>query len=61
MNNLNFMIMTIIFGIILIIIGIGFYSFAGKGYKTNDWMCMIGFMLMMTGALFIGMTLDGKL
>lgn len=53
--------MIIILGIILIIIGIVFYTFAGEGYETNDWLCMLGFITMMIGALIIGMYMDGTL
>ena len=53
--------MYIIIGIILIFIGIGVYGAAGTGYKSNDWLCMIGFLLMMTGGLMIGLTMDGKM
>ena len=53
--------MTILIGIILIFLGMGIYSKAGIGYKSNDWLCMLGCFLIMTGAIIIGMTMDGKL
>ena len=53
--------MTIIIGIILIFVGIGFYSAADRNGVTNEWLCMLGFLTMMAGALMIGMTMDGTM
>ena len=53
--------MMIFIGIILIFLGIGFYSTADRNGITNEWMCMLGFLTMMTGALMIGMTMDGTM
>ena len=53
--------MMIFIGIILIFVGIGFYSAANRNGVTNDWLCMLGFLAMMTGALMIGMTMDGTM
>ena len=53
--------MMILIGIILIFLGIGFYSTADRNGITNEWMCMLGFLTMMTGALMIGMTMDGTM
>lgn len=55
------MIMTILIGIILIFVGIGFYSAADRNGITNEWLCMLGFLTMMTGALMIGMPMDGTM
>ena len=43
------MIMTILIGIILIFVGIGFYSAADRNGITNEWLCMLG------------MTMDGTM
>lgn len=53
--------MTILIVIILIFVGIVFYSTADRNGITNDWLCMLGFLTMMTGALMIGMTMDGTI
>lgn len=60
-NILKFTIMYIIIGIILIFVGIGVYSAADRNGVANDWLCMLGFLLMMTGGLMIGLTMDGKM
>ena len=53
--------MMIFIGIILIFVGIGFYSVADRNGITNELVCMLGFLTMMTGALMIGMTMDGRM
>lgn len=53
--------MMILISIILVFLGILSYMFASKGDVTNDWLCMLGFMLMMIGALLLGMYMDGTL
>lgn len=53
--------MMILISIILVFLGILSYMFATKGDVTNDWLCMLGFMLMMIGALLLGMYMDGTL
>lgn len=53
--------MTILIGIILIFVGIGFYSAADRNGITNEWLCMIGCLLLIAGALMIGMTMDGTM
>ena len=53
--------MMIFIGIILIFLGIGFYLTADRNGITNEWLCMIGFLLLMAGALMIGMTMDGTM
>lgn len=53
--------MAILIGIILIFVGIGFYSAADRNGITNEWLCMIGFPLLMSGALMIGMTMDSTM
>lgn len=53
--------MMILITIILIFLGILSYIFASKRDVTNDWLCMLGFILMPTGAIIIGMLMDGTL
>ena len=53
--------MMIFIGIILIFLGIGFYSTANRNDITNEWMCMLGFLTMMSGALMIGISMDGTM
>lgn len=53
--------MTIIIGLILIFVGMCFYMVNNERRVSNDWLCMIGFLTMMTGALMIGMTMDGTM
>ena len=53
--------MMILIGIILIFLGIGFYSAADRNGITNECLCMLGFLTMMAGALMIGMTMDGRM
>ena len=60
-NFLKFTIMMILIGIILIFLGIGFYSTANRNDITNEWMCMLGFLTMMSGALMIGISMDGTM
>lgn len=55
------MIMTILIGIILIFSGMCFYMVNNERRVSNDWLCMIGFLLLMAGALMIGMTMDGTM
>lgn len=55
------MIMTIFIGIILIFSGMCFYMINNERRVSNDWLCMIGFLLLMAGALMIGMTMDGTM
>lgn len=60
-NFLKFMIMMILIGIILIFLGMSFYMINNERRISNDWLCMIGFLLLMIGALMIGMTMDGTM
>ena len=53
--------MMIFIGIILIFLGIAVYMINNERRVSNDWLCMIGFLTMMTGALMIGMTMDGTM
>ena len=53
--------MMILIGIILIFLGFGVYMINNKRRVSNDWLCMIGFLLLMSGALIIGMTMDGTM
>ena len=53
--------MMIFIGIILIFLGIWFYSTADRNGITNEWMCMLGFLTMMSGALMIGISMDGTM
>lgn len=53
--------MMILIGIILIFLGMSFYMINNERRIFNDWLCMIGFLLLMTGALMIGMTMDGTM
>ena len=53
--------MMILISIILVFLGILSYMLATKGDVTNEWFCMLGFMLMMIGALLLGMYMDGTL
>ena len=53
--------MMILIGIILIFLGMGAYMINNSRLVSNDWLCMIGFLLLMSGALMIGMTMDGTM
>ena len=54
--------MMILIGIILIFLGMGAYMINNeRRVSSNDWLCMIGCLLLMTGALMIGMTMDGTM
>ena len=53
--------MMIFIGIILIFLGMSFYMINNERHVSNDWLCMIGFLLLMAGALMIGMTMDGTM
>ena len=53
--------MMILIGIILIFLGIGVYMINNERRVSNDWLCMIDFLLLMSGALMIGMTMDGTM
>ena len=60
-NFLKFMIMMILIGIILIFLGMGAYMTNNERLVSNDWLCMIGSLLLIAGALMIGMTMDGTM
>lgn len=53
------MIMTILIGIILTFLGIGFYRAADtdNGDKINSRLGMLGFLTMMTGAIIVWMVI----
>ena len=51
--------MIILIGIILIFLGMGAYMINNERFVSNDWFCMISFLLLIAGALMIGMTMDG--
>ena len=53
--------MMILIGIILIFLGIVVYWVNNEREVSNDWLCMLGFLLTMTGGLMIGMTMDGTM
>ena len=53
--------MMILIGIILIFLGIGAYMINNERLVSNDWLCMIGCLLLIAGALMIGMTMDGTM
>ena len=53
--------MMILIGIILIFLGIGAYMTNNERLVSNDWLCMIGSLLLIAGALMIGMTMDGTM
>ena len=53
--------MMIFIGIILIFLGIGVYMINNERCVSNDWLCMIGCLLLISGALMIGMTMDGTM
>lgn len=53
--------MTILIGIILIFLGIVVYWVNNEREVSNDWLCMLGCLLLMTGGIIIGMKMDGKL
>ena len=50
--------MMIFIGIILIFLGICVYMINNERRVSNDWLCMIGCVLLITGALMVGMTMD---
>ena len=60
-NFLKFTIMMILIGIILIFLGMGAYMTNNERLVSNDWLCMIGSLLLIAGALMIGMTMDGTM
>ena len=60
-NFLKFTIMMILIGIILIFLGMGAYMTNNEKLVSNDWLCMIGSLLLIAGALMIGMTMDGTM
>ena len=60
-NFLKFTIMMILIGIILIFLGMGAYMINNSRLVSNDWLCMIGSLLLIAGALMIGMTMDGTI
>ena len=60
-NFLKFTIRMILIGIILIFLGIGAYMTNNERLVSNDWLCMIGSLLLIAGALMIGMTMDGTM
>ena len=53
--------MMILIGIILIFLGMGAYMINNSRLVSNDWLCMIGCLLLIAGALMIGMTMDGTM
>lgn len=53
--------MMIFAGIILIFLGIGVYVANSEREISNDCLCMLGFLLLIAGALMIGMTMDGTM
>lgn len=53
--------MMILIGIILIFLGMSAYMINNSRLVSNDWLCMIGFLLLIAGALMIGMTMDGTM
>ena len=53
--------MMILIGIILIFLGIGVYVVNNEREISNDWLCMLGCLLLIAGALMIGMTMDGRM
>ena len=53
--------MMILIGIILIFLGMCAYMINNSRLVSNDWLCMIGCLLIIGGALMIGMTMDGKM
>ena len=53
--------MMILIGIILIFLGMGVYMINNERSVSNDWLCMIGCLLLIIGALMIGMTMDGTM
>ena len=46
--------MMILIGIILIFLGIGAYMINDEREISNDRLCMLGFLLIMTGGFMIG-------
>ena len=53
--------MMIFIGIILIFLGMGAYMINNSRLVSNDWLCMIGSLLLIAGALMIGMIMDGTM
>lgn len=53
--------MMILIGIILIFLGIGVYMINNERRVSNDWLCMIGCLLLIAGGLMIGLTMDGRM
>ena len=53
--------MMILIGIILIFLGMSAYMINNSRLVSNDWLCMIGCLLLIAGALMIGMTMDGTM
>lgn len=53
--------MMILIGIILIFLGMGAYMINNERRVSNDWLHMISCLLLIAGALMIGMTMDGTM
>ena len=53
--------MMIFIGIILIFLGMYIYIPDSTRCKSNIWLSILGFLMMMTGGIIIGMIIDGKL
>lgn len=57
--------MVILIGIILIFLGMGAYSIGAyminNSRLVSNWLCMIGFLLLIAGAIMIRMTMDGTM
>ena len=53
--------MMILIGIILIFLGMGAYMINNSRLVSNDWLCMIGSLLLIAGALMIEMKMDGTM
>ena len=53
--------MMILIGFILIFLGMGAYMINNSRLVSNDWLCMIGSLLLIAGALMIGMIMDGTM
>ena len=53
--------MMILIGIILIFLGIGVYMINNERRVSNDWLFMIGSLLLIAGALMIVIIMDGTM
>ena len=53
--------MMILIGIILIFLGMYIYMPDSTRCKSNIWLSIFGFLLLMTGGLMIGLTMDGRM